>query len=222
MAGRKHKSVAVGPGRIGGIEFQELAVKHDRHVGHAHRHARMSAVGGLHGVHGQRADRVGEAAGGRLLRYRGLCCHLVPRSVAQKFRRNIEAGGGRGLSERLTHPSRPVQFRGEFVDRISPQRLWSRGRFVTEAAYDRAWTTRHSGSPVALDRLEQMALPLAQARAQAAKDAAEIAQLREERDSLLARITELEDRSRALASVTEEVEGRLDGAIVEIRAALGR
>jgi hypothetical protein len=46
--------------------------------------------------------------------------------------------------------------------------------------------------------------------------------LREERDSLLARIAELEDESRALASVTEEVEGRLDGAIVEIRAALGR
>ena len=37
-----------------------------------------------------------------------------------------------------------------------------------------------------------------------------------------ARIAELEDESRALASVTEEVEGRLDGAIVEIRAALGR
>jgi cell division protein FtsB len=75
---------------------------------------------------------------------------------------------------------------------------------------------------VALDRLEQMALPLVQARAQAAKDAAEIALLREERESLLARIAELEDESRALASVTEEVEGRLDGAIVEIRAALGR
>ena len=65
-------------------------------------------------------------------------------------------------------------------------------------------------------------MPLAQARAQAAKDAAELEQLREERDSLLARIAELEDESRALASVTEEVEGRLDGAIVEIRAALGR
>ena len=75
---------------------------------------------------------------------------------------------------------------------------------------------------VALDRLEEIALPLAVARAQAAKDAAEIMRLREERDSLLARIAELEDESRALASVTEEVEGRLDGAIVEIRAALGR
>jgi cell division protein FtsB len=75
---------------------------------------------------------------------------------------------------------------------------------------------------VALDRLEAIALPLAQARVQAVRDAAEIAQLREERDSLLARIAELEDESRALASVTEEVEGRLDGAIVEIRAALGR
>jgi hypothetical protein len=38
----------------------------------------------------------------------------------------------------------------------------------------------------------------------------------------LARIAELEDENRALAGITEEVEGRLDGAIGEIRAALGR
>jgi len=74
----------------------------------------------------------------------------------------------------------------------------------------------------ALDRLEQAALPLAQAKAEAAKHAEENARLREEREGLLARIAELEEESRALASITEEVEGRLDGAIVEIRAALGR
>ena len=40
--------------------------------------------------------------------------------------------------------------------------------------------------------------------------------------ALLARIAELEDETRSLAGLTEEVEDRLDGAIAEIRTALGR
>ena len=74
----------------------------------------------------------------------------------------------------------------------------------------------------ALDRLESLVLPLADARARAAKDAAEIDRLRQEREHLLARIAELEDEARTLSGVTDEVEGRLDGAITEIRAALAR
>ena len=74
----------------------------------------------------------------------------------------------------------------------------------------------------ALDRLESLALPLADARARAAKDAAEIDRLRQERERLLARIAELEDEARTLTGVTDEVEGRLDDAITEIRAALAR
>ena len=42
------------------------------------------------------------------------------------------------------------------------------------------------------------------------------------KEELLARIAELEDEIGALSGLTEEVEGRLDGAIGEIRAALGR
>jgi chromosome segregation ATPase len=74
----------------------------------------------------------------------------------------------------------------------------------------------------ALDRLESLALPLAEAKARAAQTSAEIEALRRERDQLLARITELEDETRAIAGVTDEVEGRLDEAITEIRAALAR
>ena len=43
-----------------------------------------------------------------------------------------------------------------------------------------------------------------------------------ERERLLARIAELEHEVQALAGVTDEVEGRLDDAIGEIRAALAR
>jgi hypothetical protein len=43
-----------------------------------------------------------------------------------------------------------------------------------------------------------------------------------EREHLLARVAELEDENRSLAGITEEVEGKLDGAIAEIRAALSR
>jgi HAMP domain-containing protein len=67
----------------------------------------------------------------------------------------------------------------------------------------------------ALDKLETIAQPLAEARARADRDAAEITRLQ-------ARVAELEDEARSLAGLAEEVDGRLDGAIAEIRTALGR
>jgi DNA repair ATPase RecN len=74
----------------------------------------------------------------------------------------------------------------------------------------------------AMDALEAATLPLAQLRAKTRKDTTEIAGLTAERESLLARVAELEEETRSLAGITEEVEGRLDGAIAEIRSALGR
>lgn len=74
----------------------------------------------------------------------------------------------------------------------------------------------------ALDALEKASGPLLEARARAARDAAEIAKLTSERERLLARIADLEDETRSLAGLTEEVETRLDGAIAEIRTALAR
>ena len=56
----------------------------------------------------------------------------------------------------------------------------------------------------------------------AAKLPERIAELEAERETLLARIAELESEIGALSGLTEEVEGRLDGAITEIRAALAR
>ena len=50
----------------------------------------------------------------------------------------------------------------------------------------------------------------------------EIAALKSEREHLLARIAEFEEESQSLAGLAEAVETRLDGAISEIRAALGR
>lgn len=74
----------------------------------------------------------------------------------------------------------------------------------------------------ALEALEAAARPLAEARNRAGDDATEIARLQQERDELAARIAELEQESRTLAGITEELETRLDGAIAEIRGALGR
>ncbi len=61
VAGREHEAVAVGPGRIGGIEFQEARKQHGRDVGRAHRQARVTGLRLLDRVHGQRADGVGHA-----------------------------------------------------------------------------------------------------------------------------------------------------------------
>lgn len=74
----------------------------------------------------------------------------------------------------------------------------------------------------ALDSLEEAIDPLATRKTEAADAKAKIAAMTEERERLLARIAELEDENRSLTGITEEVEGRLDGAIGEIRAALSR
>ena len=59
VAVRQHEAVAVGPVRIGRVVAQVPAPQRDGDVGHAHRRAGMAGVGLLHGVHRQRADRVG-------------------------------------------------------------------------------------------------------------------------------------------------------------------
>jgi len=74
----------------------------------------------------------------------------------------------------------------------------------------------------ALDSLEEASDTLAGLRSESSEVKAKIAAMTEEREHLLARIAELEDENRSLTGITEEVEGRLDGAIGEIRAALGR
>ena len=74
----------------------------------------------------------------------------------------------------------------------------------------------------ALGILESRAAQIPALRASAADLRAKVAELTEERERLLARIGGLEEENRALAGVTEEVEGRLDGAISDIRSALGR
>lgn len=74
----------------------------------------------------------------------------------------------------------------------------------------------------ALQQIEASGAPLLRAHAEMARAADRITELSAERDRLLARIAELEDETRSLSGLTQDVQGRLDGAIAEIRAALGR
>ena len=74
----------------------------------------------------------------------------------------------------------------------------------------------------ALENLENAAGSVGESLDQAAKQPERHAELEAEREKLLARIAELEEEISALSGLTEEVEGRLDGAIGEIRAALAR
>lgn len=73
----------------------------------------------------------------------------------------------------------------------------------------------------ALDGLEK-ALAERQDNAPSTDVLSDLAVLKAERERLHARIEELEEETKVLSGLTEEVEGRLDGAIAEIRAALGR
>ena len=75
----------------------------------------------------------------------------------------------------------------------------------------------------ALESLEKTAKKAGKSRSAAAPEAvARLAALEAEREQLLARVAELEEELALLSSLTSEVEGRLDGAIGEIRAALAR
>jgi uncharacterized protein (UPF0147 family) len=74
----------------------------------------------------------------------------------------------------------------------------------------------------ALEQLENTAAPLTVPADVRNAAASRLAELETEREQLLARIALLEDEMAALTGITEEVEGRLDGAIGEIRAALAR
>ena len=65
MAGGEHETVAVGPVRVGGVEFQEARPQRGGGVGHAHGHAGMAGFGGFDGVDGKRADGVRQLAFGR-------------------------------------------------------------------------------------------------------------------------------------------------------------
>ena len=74
----------------------------------------------------------------------------------------------------------------------------------------------------ALEAIENAAGSVGESLDQAAKLPERIAELEAERARLLARIAELEDEITALSGLTEEVDGRLDGAIGEIQAVLAR
>ena len=74
----------------------------------------------------------------------------------------------------------------------------------------------------ALDSLEHKSKIADELRQRAKDSEARIAALVSERESLLARVAELEEEAQALSGLTEEVGDRLDGAIAEIRTALGR
>ncbi len=73
----------------------------------------------------------------------------------------------------------------------------------------------------ALDALDANAASSAESASQGDL-ANELAELRLERERLMTRIAALEEESNSLVGLTEAVETRLDGAIAEIRAALGR
>jgi len=74
----------------------------------------------------------------------------------------------------------------------------------------------------ALNALEAGLVPLLKAQETAKAAQSRIAALESERERLLARIADLEQETESLGQISEEVETRLDGAIAEIRSALGR
>ncbi len=57
---RQHESVAVRPHRVTRVVAEKIAPQNLRDVGHSHRHAGVAGIGLLDGIHGQRANRIGQ------------------------------------------------------------------------------------------------------------------------------------------------------------------
>lgn len=74
----------------------------------------------------------------------------------------------------------------------------------------------------ALEALENAVASVGENLDTAAKLPERVAELEIEREKLLLRVAELEEEITILSGLTEEVEGRLDGAMGEIRAVLAR
>lgn len=73
-----------------------------------------------------------------------------------------------------------------------------------------------------LQDLELACEPLAQSRRLLGEAEERSAALQRERTELLARVAELEEQVKTIARLNEEAESRVDGAIAQIRASLGR
>ena len=58
----EQKTVAPRPLRVGRIMVQEIVVEHFGNVRHTHRHAGMTGIGLLDGIHGQHPNGVGKFA----------------------------------------------------------------------------------------------------------------------------------------------------------------
>ena len=59
----QHKAVTVWPQRVGRVVAQVAVPQNLGHLSHAHGRTWVAGFSGLHGVHGQEADRVGHAIG---------------------------------------------------------------------------------------------------------------------------------------------------------------
>jgi hypothetical protein len=59
VTGGEDESIAVGPSRVGRIEFQEAGEQHGRNIGSAHRQAGMAGLGFFDRIHGQRPNGIG-------------------------------------------------------------------------------------------------------------------------------------------------------------------
>ena len=68
--------------RIGRIELHEVPEQNGRDVGHAHRRAGMTALGLLHGIHGEKPDAVGH----------------IPQVLVAGLRDCLDGRSGRGVS----------------------------------------------------------------------------------------------------------------------------
>ena len=107
MAGGQNEPVAVRPVGIGRIELQEILEQHGRGIGHAHRHAGVAAIGGLHGVHGKRPDGIGQRAIGNGHSY----SDWVPQTCPQRTSRSVPPSFGNSRGQRQPAPPKTAPLR---------------------------------------------------------------------------------------------------------------
>jgi hypothetical protein len=133
-----------------------------------------------------------------------------------------------GLSARLKFhkgrqlPACPALATGNRPRQVQPAlTCFAGGAYVSVGRFDGKRMSQLDAAMARLDAALEKLESIAEFNQNRTRPASRAAEWTKERETLLARIAALEEEVRAISSVNEEIETRLDSAMGEIRIALG-
>ena len=221
VAARQDKPVAIGPMGIGRVEFQNVAPENRRDIGHAHRQAGMAALGLLHRIEGEKADRIGHRVVGHARRHWGSPQELGAGNFGVPSSGSDWTPDGTGASIRGASQE-PVNCGLGRVDAPFKHRVNKTSQWMESTPPSDSLETSLKRLASAVDALEwatDMRMRHDEARATTQE---EFALMQDDRSRLAVELDAAVDRSRALESANAEAAKRLAHAAQAMERVLGR